>query len=162
MMDELEGLIGQAALVDGEVAAAAPGAVLEAQAEAEVMGLAEENGQGVALILDLAVPILGKLYPSLLDVYTPEACAAVAASMGPVLAKYGINLKEWGGAYKEEIGALFVCGPIAWATVAGIKADIAARAGAPAAKVISDGAAPTKREHMPVPGDFDYREPVEA
>ena len=157
-MNELEGIIGQAALVDNEVAAAAPGAMLEAQAEAEVMSLASENTEGVSFILGMAVPLLSKMYPSLADVYTPEACGQVGAAMGPLLAKYGVNLKEWGGAYKEEIGALFVCGPIALATVAGIKADIAARAGAPAAKQV---AAPSPGR-VPVPGDMDYREPVAA
>lgn len=154
-MDELDGIINQAGMVDGEVAASAPGAVMEAQAEAEVMSLAAENTAGVGFILGMAVPLIGKMYPSLLEVYTPKACSAVGAAMGPVLAKYGVNLKELGGAYKEEVAALFVCGPIAWATVAGIKADIAARARPAAAQV----AAPPRPGNLPVPGDFDYREP---
>jgi hypothetical protein len=158
-MDELQGLIGQAGLVDGEVAASAPAAQMEAQEEAAALGLAEENGQAVGMILGMAVPLLGRMYPSLLTVYTEEACGMVAASLGPVLAKYNVNLRDYGGAYKEEIGALFVCVPIALATVAGIKADIAARmAATPGAAVLEKPAAKAGR---PVPGDFEYREPGE-
>jgi hypothetical protein len=67
------------------------------------------------------------MYPTLKSVWTPEARQAVAASLAPVLTKYGVNLALWGDAYKEEIGALLVCGPLAWATVQAIKTDAAAR-----------------------------------
>jgi hypothetical protein len=158
---ELAGLMLQAHGVDGELAANAPEAIQQAQELAAVGSLAQENTQGVEMILATAVPVLGKLYPSLVAVYTPDACAAVAMSLGPVLAKYGINLKEWGGKYQEEIGALFVCGPIAWATVQGIKADIAERAGAP--KALEQGkpapaiGAPEAGKNLK-PGDYGYVE----
>jgi hypothetical protein len=126
-MDELDSLITQAAGVDAEVASTAPAAMVEQQAAAAVMDMAQQNCQGVSMMLGLAVPILSKLYPSLENVYTEQACAQIAASVGPVLAKYNVNLADWGSSYKEEIGALFVCGPIAWATVQAVKADIAAR-----------------------------------
>lgn len=135
MMEELDSLAMQAANLDGEVASAAPGAMLEQQEQAAVISMAEQNSRGVSMIMALAVPILSKLYPSLAEVYTPEACGQVAASLGPVLAKYGVNLEEWGGRYQEEIAALFVCGPIAWATVQGVKADIASRAPAKAVQM---------------------------
>lgn len=156
---ELAGLLMQAQAVDGDLAAQAPEAIAEQQEALAVVSLAEENQKGVAMILDIAVPILGKLYPSLVGVYTQEACGAVAASLGVVLAKYNVNLAEWGGAYKEEIGALFVCGPIAWATVQGVKADILARE---APKAIEQGkpAAPPKQAPGAAlkPGDYGYVE----
>lgn len=126
-MEELDSLLMQAAGVDAEVASTAPAAVVAQQEAAAVMDLAQQNCQGVGMMLGLAVPILSKLYPSLEKVYTDEACGQIAASVGPLLAKYNVNLADWGSAYKEEIGALFVCGPIAWATVQAVKADIAAR-----------------------------------
>lgn len=155
---ELAGLMLQAQGVDGELSANAPEAIQQAQELAAVSSLAQENTQGVEMILATAVPLLSTMYPSLAEVYTPAACTAVAASLGPVLAKYNINLKEWGGKYQEEIGALFVCGPIAWATVQGIKADIAARAGATKAIEHAKPAeigAPVKGLK---PGDFGYVE----
>jgi hypothetical protein len=158
--NELDALAIQAGAVDGAVEAQEPGAVMAAQAEIMTMGLAEENSQGVTMILGIAVPVLGKLYPSLADVYTDEACGAIAASLGPLLAKYGVNLKDWGGAYKEEIGAAIVCGPIAWATVQGIKADIAARAGPKAAQVVDASDKAQTKGAGPVPGDFEFREPA--
>lgn len=148
-MEELDSLAMQAANLDGEVASTTPGAMLEQQEQAAVMGLAEQNSRGVSMIMALAVPILGKLYPSLEGVYTPEACGQVAASLGPVLAKYGVNLEEWGGKYQEEIAALFVCGPIAWATVQGVKADIASRT--PAKAVQMDKAPPQRVQVTPPP-----------
>ncbi len=159
-VSELDGLIGQAAGVDGEVAATEPGAVMEAQALAEVSSLSDDNAQCVAMILALSVPILGKLYPSLIAIYTEEAQGQVSASLGPVLAKYGVNLKEGAGRYKEEIAAAFVCGPIAWASYHGIKADAAARAGTTAkTPVLADEVKPPA-VRVPVPGDFEYREPM--
>jgi len=134
-MDELDALAAQAAGIDQEVASAAPGAVLQQQEAEAVMDLAQQNTIGVGMILDTALPILGKLYPSLQEIYTPEVCYKIAASLGPVLAKYNISMASWGAVYKEEIGAAFVCVPIAWATYQGIKADILARATPQAVKV---------------------------
>ncbi|MEH6434236.1 hypothetical protein [Massilia sp. DD77] len=159
--NELAGLMLQADQLDGEQAAQAPEALQAAQEEAQAVTLADANRQGVAMILGVSVPILSKLYPSLAEVYTPEACEAVSASLGPVLAKYNVNLAEWGGKYQEEIGALFVCGPIAWATVQGVKADIAARAASKPlehskpsrpAEVVTAGGAALK------PGDYGFQE----
>jgi hypothetical protein len=160
---ELNGLLMQAAAVDGDLAAQAPEAIAEQQAEMAVVSLAEENSKTVGMILGLAVPILSRLYPSLAEVYTEEACCAVAASLGPLLAKYNINIAEWGGRYQEEIGAAFVCGPIAWATVQGVKADIQSRIGA--AKAIENGQpappisapAPAAAKNLK-PGDYGYVE----
>jgi hypothetical protein len=104
-------------------------AELQAQDEAQqVAAAADKNTASVALMLALAVPFLGKLYPCIIDIYTDEAQAAMAGTLGPVLTKHHINLGDLGGEYKEEIAAVIVCGPIAWATYTGIKADIASRA----------------------------------
>jgi hypothetical protein len=161
---ELAGLMLQAGALDGEEDANAPEAIQAAEEAAQAVTLADSNRQGVAMILGVSVPLLSKLYPSLADVYTPEACEAVAASLGPVLAKYGVNLSEWGGKYQEEIGALFVCGPIAYATVQGIKADILERqrvkTGEPASA--SAPALAANAGKVLKPGDFGYKDPVEV
>ena len=68
------------------------------------------------------------MYPSVAAVYTEEVCAQVGGSLGPVMAKYGIDLGEWGGRYKEELTALFVCVPVVLATLKALKTDVAARA----------------------------------
>lgn len=127
-MSELDGLAAAAAGVDGQVAASAPQAVQAAQEEAMVMTMADTNGRAVAGVLEMASPIIAPLYPSVAAVYTPDVCAQVGGALGPVLAKYGIDLSEWGSKYKEEVTALFVCVPVALATVKAIKEDIAARA----------------------------------
>jgi hypothetical protein len=156
---ELNSLLKQAAAVDGDLAAQAPEAIEAAQELQAVVSLAEENAQGVQMILGLAVPVLSRLYPSLADVYTDEACTAVAGSLGPLLAKYGVSLKDWGGKYQEEIGAALVCGPMAWATVQAIKTDIAARSGA--TKTVENdkpARALAKPEPALKPGDYGFVE----
>lgn len=84
------------------------------------------NSKNVALILALAVPVLGKFYPSIGVIYTDDVQADVARTIGPVLSKYGIDLDSVAGNYGPEIAAAFVCVPLAMATVAGVKADILA------------------------------------
>lgn len=127
MTTELEALAMGADLIDADTAATAPEAVL-AQAEADqAVSQVQAGQQQLAMLLGVAVPVLGKLYPSLERIYTPETQEAVAASVAPVLVKYGIDLGEWGSAWKEEIMMVVVCGPIVMATVKGIKEDAQAQ-----------------------------------
>jgi hypothetical protein len=127
MSESLDALALAAEEIDRDAAAGEPGAMIEAARADESAAVAVDNAEQIRMILDLALPLLGSMYPSLNDVYTEAARGAVAASLARVLTKYGININDWGGRYKEEIGALMVCGPIAWATVQAVKSDIAAR-----------------------------------
>lgn len=94
---------------------------------AEVAAQVDQNSNAVRMGLDIAIPFLARLYPSLADVYTDDARMAVAMTVGPVLTKYGVDLGDVGGRYREEIAVVAVCGPIAMATYQGIKADVEAR-----------------------------------
>lgn len=126
--NELASLAILAGQVDGEQAAAGPEAVI-AQAEADQEAvMVNGNTEQVAFMLGLAVPILGQMFPSVLEVYTPEAQAAVAGTVGPVLTKYGVDLSDMGSKWGPEIACVVVCGPIALATYKGINADLAAAA----------------------------------
>ncbi|MTV36274.1 hypothetical protein [Duganella radicis] len=154
MSNELDALMMQAGAVDAQIAATAPEAVQAAEEQQVLLSVADENKRGVLLVLGTALPVLGKLYPSLLAVYTDEAQAAIAETVGPLLAKHGIDLKDFGGNYREEIAAALVCGPIAWATVQAVKADIAARAEAPQQPAKPLPAGPAAK-----PGDIAYRAP---
>jgi hypothetical protein len=157
-------LLAQAGEIDGAVAATAPEAIQAAQEEAAALSLADENTQGVTMIMELALPLICPMFPSLEQVYTAEARQAIAISMGPLLAKYGVNLKEAGGKYKEELVAAMVCGPIAVATYRGIKTDIATRAGAPkAVEHVPAGAALAAPAPSALkPGDYGYVEAQQA
>jgi hypothetical protein len=161
---ELAGLIAQAGQIDGEAAASTPEAMQAAQELQVVMSMAEQNAAAVGGMLELALPLIGPMYPSLETIYTPDVRAQVAATLGPLLAKYGVNLEDMGGRYREEIAAAFVCGPIAIATYKGIKADIEARAGAPKALVQNEGKpaaqAPVQAAGGAIlkPGDYGYVE----
>jgi len=98
-----------------------------AHAAAEVAAQVDQNTNAVRMGLDIAIPFLSRLYPSLAEVYTDDARGAVAMTVGPVLTKYGVDLGDVGGRYREEIAMVVVCGPIAMATYHGIKADVEAR-----------------------------------
>lgn len=98
-----------------------------ANAAAEQAAQADQNSTAVRMGLDIAIPFLTRLYPSLEDIYDEQARTAVAMTVGPVLTKYGIDLGDVGGRYREEIAMVMVCGPIAMATYQGIKSDIEAR-----------------------------------
>lgn len=147
---ELKALELQAAALDSESEAAGPAAVVAQQEHDQVMEQEGQNVHQVRMIMDLAVPLLGALYPSLPPIYTEAQRGLIAAALGPVLTKYDISLSDWGSAYKEEIGALMVCAPVAWATVQGIKADIASRAEkSPKAMVLSaTPVAPAGADHV--------------
>jgi hypothetical protein len=117
-----------------QLAAAEPNAAVQAMADAEAAqaeaaqaAQVDENTNAVRLGLDVAIPFLCRLYPSLADVYTDETRGAVAMTVGPVLTKYGVHLGDVGGRYREEIAMVAVCAPIAMATYQGIKADVEAR-----------------------------------
>lgn len=125
---EMRAILMQADALDGAAVAAGPEAMMAAEEEAQASMLADQNTGQVRLILALAVPLLSKLYPSLAEIYTDPTCDQVAGTLGPVLTKYHINLGDMGNQWKEEIGAVLVCGPIAVATYQGIKQDIQARA----------------------------------
>lgn len=169
---ELAALEMQAGAVDGEVSAQAPEAQMAAIEQAQAFDLASENSQGVRMMLDMAIPMLGAMYPSLEAVYTEQTRQQVAMALGPVMAKHGVSLKEWGGKYGEEIAAVFVCGPIALATYKGIKNDIEARhaprlaAPKPAPLVAApaveqEGPAPASAPASDglAPGAYGYKEP---
>lgn len=126
-MSNLEALAIAAEAIDNDTAATEPGAIAAHQVEAQQLEQQGENVRQIHMMLDLAVPLLGAMYPSLPPIYTDQKRREIAASLGPVFTKYNIDLAKWGTAYKEEIGALMICGPVAWATVQGIKADIARR-----------------------------------
>lgn len=155
-MNELDGLAMQAAAIDGEAAATAPEAVAAAQEQAMVVSLADSNGRMVSGVLEMVSPMIQPLYPSVAAVYTPDVCAQVGGALGPVLAKYGIDLGEWGGRYKEELTAIFVCLPVAGATVKALKADIAAKE--EAGKPVIEEKAPAPASALK-PGDYGYTGP---
>lgn len=124
---ELEVLAMGADAIDNEAAAGEPGAMIAAAGEAAQVDQGVNNAQQVAMMLALAVPLLGKLYPSIEAIYTEQVQGQVAQSLGPVLSKYGVDLADIAGSYGPEIAAALVCVPLAIATVAGVKADILAR-----------------------------------
>ena len=93
----------------------------------------EEKPEGIPLsvqisgLLGMAVNIAGPMFPSLATIYTPEVIQAVGAALEPVCNKHGWLQDGIDSKWGEEIAALCVVGPIAYATYMGIQSDIAAR-----------------------------------
>jgi hypothetical protein len=156
---ELDGLEMQAGMLDGQAAASTPEGMAAAQAEAQALSLIETNGQTMAGVLKMGATMIGPLYPRVAAVYTPEVCQSVGMALGPLMAKYGIDLGEWGGKYKEELTAAFVCVPIAMATVKALKEDVAeSQKEKPGAPAIAEAVADQKQPTALKPGDFGYVE----
>jgi len=126
---ELAGLTGLAAEVDGAAAAvAAPG-----DPNAPTL---PEPGPDFGMEARGAVDMLGAMIcgyaPQAESVWTEPTRERMAASLAPVMAKYGFSF----GAMPVELTALIVCGPVLWqssrivATKINVdKAAAAARAG---------------------------------
>ncbi|WP_151446719.1 hypothetical protein [Lacisediminimonas profundi] len=101
----------------------APGAAGEAQQGEAGVPLAQEISAVLSLLVKLATPI----FPSLEEIYSEQVIGAVGAAVEPVCIKHGWLADGIGGKYAEELAAACVLGPLAWATVTGIKRDIASR-----------------------------------
>lgn len=91
--------------------------------ESKTIALAAEIGGLLAMMVGVASP----MFPSLEQIYTPEVCEKVGNALEPVCMKHGWLQGGIGGEYKEEIMALCVIGPLAFATYKGVQGDIAAR-----------------------------------
>lgn len=110
-------------------AAAEPSAVTvqaEQQAEQQQTNTRDSMAAEIAGLMDVAVKVLGVALPSIKAIYTPEAIEAASSAIAAVCAKHGWLagglFEKWG----EEIGAAVVLLPLGYATVQGVKADIAA------------------------------------
>lgn len=82
--------------------------------------------QEIAGALLMAANVVGPMFPSLQAIYTPDTCEKVGMALEPVCIKHGWLQDGIGGKYKEELLALAVVGPLAFATYKGVQADIAA------------------------------------
>lgn len=76
--------------------------------------------------LGIVVGILGAPLPSLRDIYTEQVREAVGASVAAVCQKHGWMQGGVMGKWGEEIACAAVVLPLAYATVKGVKADVAA------------------------------------
>lgn len=128
-------------------APAAPGAVPEQEPAAPAVDLA---GELAGLLLTVSA-VLKPALPSLEKIYTEEKCASAGAALAAVCNKRGWLQGGVVGGYGEELAALAVVGPMAIATYAGVKADMAAHKEKPAALADSTGTGPaTPPELTPV------------
>lgn len=114
------------------------------------------NVQCVAMAMEMGVAFGKEYFPSLETSASPEKCQQVAASVGTVLDKYGVQAGGWMAQYSAELGALVTCVTFGVGVYAGIKADIAARQDkpvtAPAAPVtVTENATPAE-EGAGLPG----------
>lgn len=107
-------------------AAATPEAQPGALVEVEPAG--PDLGTEIAGAVTMAVALLGPIYPSLKEIYTPETTQAAAGAVAAVCNKHGWLQGGMMGEYGEEITCLLIVGPLALATYKGVQADNAERA----------------------------------
>lgn len=128
----LDGIAAEAAATDAAVsgapggdAGAAPGAPGGAPGAEAPPGGAATAALLVGFIKTL-VGIAGKRFPSILAVWTDAAVSQVADALAPILDKYGLATPEFLERWKVELSALMLCGPLVFATIAAVRADLAA------------------------------------
>ncbi|NIA56187.1 hypothetical protein HAV22_21375 [Massilia sp. TW-1] len=107
----------------------------QAQEDAALMSLEQENEQALMLVAELATPVFLTFgFPAVAEVLRePHAAGPTNAQMlakawAPVLTKYGVSLGDLGGQYRAEIGALMITMPIAGAIWSAVKADTTRKA----------------------------------
>lgn len=69
---------------------------------------------------------LGKFLPSVASVLNEQACNELGGVLAPVAEKYGIAHYITGFAWRVELQALIVAGPIVFGTIAAVRQDIEA------------------------------------
>lgn len=122
--------------------------------EEEAQQQRPDLGTEIAGLITVAVATLGPVFPSLSDTYTPATTAAAAGAIAAVCNKHGWMqggmLGEWG----EEIACLVIVGPLAFATVQGVKSDLAKKAPKPKTveKITTQGVDLNGERAAPVPG----------
>lgn len=95
--------------------------------EVEEVSMPAPLAEQISGMLAMVVGVAGPIFPSLNDIYTPEAIERVGVAMQPLCEKHGWLQDGIAGKYGEELMALIVMGPLAYATYAGIAHDIASR-----------------------------------
>ncbi|WP_302172866.1 hypothetical protein [uncultured Hydrogenophaga sp.] len=121
----------------------------------------------LAALTKVAVAMLGPMFPSLREVYTPENIEAAASVAAPLCRKHGWLQNGIGGKYAEEIAAAAVLAPLAYATVKGVQKDMAEaqrrKAGTTADAPLPDLSAPVpEAPASPKTVTFGAPVPVEA
>jgi hypothetical protein len=106
-------------------------------------------GDEIAGLLKVAVATLGPMFPSLKTIYTPETIGAASGAIAGVCEKRGWLQGGLMGEWAEEITAVAIVGPLAFATYQGVTADMAARAKPEPAKL--EGLDLTAQTAAPMP-----------
>jgi hypothetical protein len=79
----------------------------------------------IAALMTIAVTTLGPALPSLKEIYTEPAIQTAAGVTAALCDKHGWMQGGVMGKYGEEIAALAVLGPLAYATYNGVAGDLA-------------------------------------
>ena len=101
------------------------------------------------MLIGFAVTTAATFWPSVREVWTDANQKAVAAAAAPVMEKYGFTLGDFMGAYKEEIGLLFVAGPLILKTIDAVEKDKRAALDAKRRPASSPTETPSG-EHLPL------------
>jgi hypothetical protein len=101
------------------------------------------------MLIGFAVTTAATFWPSVKEVWTDANQKAVAAAAAPVMEKYGFTLGDFMGAYKEEIGLLFVAGPLILKTIDAVEKDKRAALDAKRRPASSPTETPSG-EHLPL------------
>ncbi|MDO9011337.1 MAG: hypothetical protein Q7U78_05955 [Gallionella sp.] len=126
MSEELDALRGEAAAVDVLIAPVQFEDVEAQQAAEQAQQIAGNEAAELSAMLSIVTGIFAPVFPSLGKIYTPDTVQRLANSFVPVMVKRGWSTGGILGRFGEELAFCAVAFPVALATYAGVKADIAA------------------------------------
>ncbi len=158
MSADLEALAGEVKAADAAAAPLPPPGEAAAGSPPPAMpDPAARLGNEITGLALMLVEVLGKPFPSLKTIYTPQVTAAAGEAVARVCVKHGWLLNGLAGGYGEELAAAMILLPLGYQTFQGVSKDLAVlkarQAGAedPAPPPVAMPAAPDKMSAPPRP-----------
>lgn len=131
MSADLEALAGEVKAADAAAAPlpppppGAPGASPAASLAPPVPDRGALLGNEITGLALMLVEVLGKPFPSVKQLYTPQVTAAAGEAIARVCVKHGWLLNGLAGGYGEELAAAVLLLPLGYQTYQGVSKDLA-------------------------------------
>lgn len=125
MSADLEALAGEVQAADAAAAPVPPASPGQPGAAPALPNPAAALGNEITGLALMLVEILGKPFPSLKTIYTPQVTAAAGEAVARVCIKHGWLLNGLAGGYGEELAAAMILLPLGYQTFQGVSKDLA-------------------------------------
>lgn len=126
MSADLEALAGEVKAADAAAAPLPPpGEAAKGSPAPAMPDPAARLGNEITGLALMLVEVLGKPFPSLKTIYTPQVTAAAGEAVARVCVKHGWLVNGLAGGYGEELAAAMILLPLGYQTFQGVSKDLA-------------------------------------